>query len=102
MLKSLTPQEIDKCVEGTESAADAIINLYKHTFDIKNWDNIVTVGQFPKTNPVTTKCIINKITTLHKKDFGLLWLNNGFGVKRDVPDWCVEIDPDAVIYEKEV
>lgn len=98
MLKSLTPNEIDKCVEGTENAADAVINLYKHTFT--DWDKIVTVGQFPKTNLETAQYIISKITSLHKTGIGWLWINNGFGISKDVPVWQVEINPEAVLYKE--
>lgn len=94
MLINLTKKDIDRIIGETDNVTDALLGLYKHS--IEDWDNVETTGHFPKVNETTLQYIFKAINEKQYKGFGMLWVNNGFGVTKEAPDWTVEIKPELI------
>lgn len=102
---SLPKTLIQDIINESETPVESVIGLYKHA--IPNWDNVESVNHFPQVNKETSLFIINTMSKgLNGNDKSRLmmsWANNGFGcIKKDVPEWVVDIKEDKIIYKKKI
>jgi hypothetical protein len=88
----LTKDQIDACFEGTDGQAVVIERLYR--IALPNWDDIVSVKGWPAVSETTNKYIFRAFIEFDQRHTkgcmpGGGWLNQGFAVKYDMPDWEV-------------
>jgi hypothetical protein len=89
----LTKAAIEACFEDATHQADVLVRLYKLVFP--DWDQIVSVNNWPECNENTWKHICRLFMTFDQKHHGSLpgglWLNHGFSGNESLPDWAVSI-----------
>jgi len=100
MHQKLTKEHIDLVFENSKSQSEYIVKLYRIAFP--NWDDIVSVDGFPSVSEETSLYIYRKAIEFdervvnpqrHYPELKVLaggaWMNNGFAVDKDLPEWVV-------------
>ena len=99
---SLTKQQIDKVFDTAEHQADYVVGLYR--LAIPNFDKVRQVHGYPIISELTANYIWDKSREFDKFHHpnvisGGIWMNNGFGVDKNLDDWIVNTDNSILEYK---
>jgi len=104
----LDRDKLESLFENETHHADILIKVFKMVFP--DWDNIKSVGGFPRISQKTNKWFFDKFIKFDKVHHpkvlnGGLWMNNGFGTlydekgyPADIPDFVVDTSECKVVY----
>lgn len=82
----LKQETVDKIIEGSSNASEAVLGLIKAA--VPDFDKLDVV-KIPRVSDNTNKYIYEKVHDLDPEGAPLMWLQYGFGVQKDAEDWKV-------------
>ena len=99
---NLVPDKIDLFFEDKDDQSEVFLGLYKFVFP--EWDNIESINGYPTISNATSQYIFERFIAFDKifhPDVmaGGLWMNRGFSIDHNMPDWKVYLDECEVIYK---
>lgn len=99
----ISGEEIDHIFASATHQFDYVVGLYKRLFP--DWDAIELIDGYPACNDAFWKRIslkAQKFDEIHHPKVlpGGAWMNKGFTIEDDVPDWHVDRSTCEVIYKK--
>jgi hypothetical protein len=83
---------------GPADEMEAVIEIYRFVYGPETWDAIIKVDGWPAASFTTCSYIAGKCIAFTKSRHpgampGGVWLNNGFTVDENLPDWTVRLAP---------
>lgn len=89
-MQQMTKDMIDKVFVEHTTDVGRVVALYKLVYP--DWDKVIKVLGYPRVSEKTNIYIMEQFIKHHDglHMAGGTWLNNGFSVGEDIPDWCVK------------
>ena len=88
-MRPLRKEAVKALLAQSSDPAEFIIGLYKLV--IKSFNACRKLHGFPAVSRNTAKDILELGREKFGNDIAFLWLNNGFSIDYDLPDWVVDL-----------